>query len=53
MTPGQRVKLAMELGKRDLALFMSAQGITSREDAMRRVEKVRRAGRRLSRCMNK
>jgi hypothetical protein len=51
MTPGQRVRLAMELGEQGLAIFMSAQNITSREEAIRRLKKIGRAGRRHSRCM--
>jgi uncharacterized protein YoaH (UPF0181 family) len=52
MTPGHRVQLAFKLGERDLAVFMAARGITSREEAIRLVGKVKRAGRRPSGCMN-
>jgi hypothetical protein len=52
MTPGQRVALALKLGEEGLAIFMSAQNITSREEAIRRLKKIRHAGRRPSRCMD-
>jgi hypothetical protein len=52
LTPAERVALALELGERDLEIFRSAhRPPLTREEAMRRLERQRQAGRRPSRCM--
>ena len=52
LTPAERVALALELGARDLEIFRSAHHppLTAQE-AARRLERQRQAGRRPSRCL--
>jgi hypothetical protein len=50
MTPAERVALAFRLGRRDLALFAAAEGLSLGE-ARRRLERARQAGRRRCRCI--
>jgi hypothetical protein len=51
LTPGERMRIAEKLGEDGLRFFMSTNGIT-REEAIRRIEQQRRAGRTPSRCMD-
>ena len=45
LTPSERVRLALELGARDLTAFAAAQGLT-REEAARRIRSAAQRGRR-------
>jgi hypothetical protein len=47
LSPAERIRLALELGARDLALFMEASGL-DREAALRELRRRRAAGRRPS-----
>jgi hypothetical protein len=47
LSPAERIRLALELGARDLALFMEASGL-GREAALRELRRRRAAGRRPS-----
>lgn len=51
LTPDQRVQLAMRLGEEALQFFMVTNHLT-RDEAVRRIRKQRRAGRNPSRCMS-
>ena len=51
LTPAERVRIALELGERDLETMMAASGL-SREEALARIRETRRAGRRPSKCMD-
>jgi hypothetical protein len=51
LTPGERMRIAEKLGEDALRFFMSTNGIT-REEAIRRIEEQRRAGRTPSPCMD-
>ena len=51
MTPAERVRLALELGERDLALFMAGSGITDPDQARKAIERVNRRGRTYSGCI--
>lgn len=53
MTPGQRLRLALALGARDLEAFRLAQDPPlDRADAARVLERRRQAGRRPCRCLD-
>jgi hypothetical protein len=49
LSPAERVALALQLGRRDLARFASARGLGERE-ARALLAAARRRGRRPSRC---
>ena len=51
LSPAERVRIALELGERDLGTMMAATGL-SRDEALTRIRRTRRAGRRPSRCMD-
>ena len=52
LTPAARVALALRLGARDLATFRAAQRpAVNADEAARRLERRRQAGRRRSRCL--
>lgn len=46
LTPAERVNLALRLGEEGLALFMSANRVNSRDEAIEQLRRVARAGRR-------
>jgi hypothetical protein len=50
MTPEQRVREALELGQRDIAIHAAAHGLHP-DEARRRLERAAQAGRRPSRVM--
>jgi hypothetical protein len=50
MAPDARVKLALELGRRDLETFRAARGIDA-QTATRLLERRRQSGRRPSVCL--
>jgi signal transduction histidine kinase len=50
VTPAERVRLALELGARDLAAFAAAQGLTLDEAAQRLRSAAQRGRRRPSAC---
>jgi hypothetical protein len=53
LTPDERVRLALALGARDLETFRLAQRPPlAPEDAIRRLERQRQAGRRPCRCID-
>lgn len=52
LTPAERVKLALELGERDLALYMAGNGISDPDEARKEIERLNQRGRRFSRCMH-
>jgi ABC-type Na+ transport system ATPase subunit NatA len=51
MTPAERMRLAERLGEEALQFFMATNGL-SREEAIARIKRQRRAGRTPSRCMD-
>ena len=51
LTPGERMRIAERLGEEALRFFMSTNGIT-REEAIARINRQRRAGRTPSRCLD-
>jgi hypothetical protein len=52
LSPGERVALALALGRRDLEAFRLAQEpVLSASDARRALARRRQAGRRPSRCL--
>ena len=52
LTPAERVALAFALGERDLEIYRAAHHPPlTREEAARRLDRQRQAGRRPSRCM--
>ncbi|HUP50587.1 MAG TPA: hypothetical protein VNA04_17570 [Thermoanaerobaculia bacterium] len=51
MTPSERVALALQLGDRDLRVYMSVQKV-DRETAVQAIRRSRQIGRRRSRCMD-
>ena len=53
LSPDQRVRLALALGERDLEAFrLTHDPPLSREEAGRRLERQRQAGRRPCRCID-
>jgi hypothetical protein len=51
LTPGERMRLAARLGEEALQFFMATNGLT-REEAIARIRRQRRAGRTPSACMD-
>lgn len=51
LTPGERMRLAARLGDEALDFFMATNGLT-REEAIARIRRQRRAGRTPSACMD-
>lgn len=52
MTPAERVSLALQLGERDLSVYMTAQKV-DRNTALRAIRRSRQTGRRRpSRCLD-
>lgn len=51
LTPAERMRIAEKLGEEGLRFFMSTNALT-REEALRRIEEVRRLGRTPSACMD-
>jgi hypothetical protein len=51
MTPTERVELALELGRRGVAMYMAAHHVDY-ETASRALKRAVQAGRRYSRCMD-
>ena len=51
MTPAERVAIGVRLGEEALAEFMSANSI-DRAEAMQRIRRSRRVGRRPSKCLD-
>ncbi len=50
MSPTERIRLAFELGERDVVLYQQRTGL-SREDAIRAIKRQRAHGRQRSACM--
>lgn len=51
MTPGERVAMALQLGERDLRIYIAVQKV-DRDVAMKAIRRSRQTGRRYSRCMH-